>query len=154
MTRDQLERQVRELTDTALLQSERIAEMEVQTRFLMNAMRMIKPGMRPSTVIGVDGKPARLATIDGHEAYTRYGGRQQTLDILSAELRGRILLATAMELIEDHGDTRPIHEILTALAAKDHQRDRDGSGEDGGGSDPHAPSDAAVGHTERTRVGP
>lgn len=83
--------------------SARIAELEVQSRFIMGCLKIKKPG----TVAGLlsnDGQPV-IEIVDGWQTYSQFGGRKVTLKMLEAEFI-ELRLETAVQEKIDHGDTR------------------------------------------------
>jgi hypothetical protein len=143
MTRDErldrCERILASIRVTAQFLSERVSELEIQTRFMLSLMRVAKPGTA-TTLVGANGKP-QLEIVDGFTIYHAFGGRAKTLDLLETELLTVRFTERALE-IKHAGDARTVEAILDALIVefraqreeesltRDHRPDTDADSED------------------------
>jgi hypothetical protein len=131
MTRDEM---LVHLAQENVALSERVTELEIQSRFALNNQRMFKPGAI------MDAKGQR-EMITGWDAYANHGGRAYTLTVLETEYIANIVADMAKEKV-DNGDTRPVEEIIaecrTAYWQQREQREaeRDRAGD--GRSDPES----------------
>lgn len=118
MTRDERLQRCERLIVRALKQndrlSERITELEVQSRFVMSCLKMKKPGTTAG-LLDADNRPV-IEIIDGWAAYTHFGGREKTLELLQEEFIELRLLDAVQEKIKN-GDTRPYEEIRSECEA-------------------------------------
>ena len=97
-------------------QAETITELQIQCRFLMGAMKVIRPGSN-TKLVGANGAP-RLDIVDGWTIYTQYNGRGKMLEILQQEYEhhNRVMRAT---LLKNDGDPRELSEIIHAIISED-----------------------------------